>query len=231
MTSKAVIIGANRTGGTFLASCLSNHPDIRCPRGEVFHARAVWQQRLSSLGHAELLDFVLSEPFYQVCMCRLTYTQALNPEVSSYLLGAGVKVIHLVREELVTVTSALLAKVERKDGKTRHAILGEDGADDVVDDEVLYVGPEVVLRAMRQLRSARAKFEQVYGGADMLLVRYEEMISGGHLLDGGVAARVCAFLGVVPIVPLWARNRKMHKRALSTYYARWPEIKAVCCEP
>lgn len=224
MMEKAVIIGANRTGGTFLACCLSNHPDIHCPRGEIFSKEAPWQQRLN-LGHAELLDFVLSETFYQVSMCRLTYIQAFDDQVCGYLHGQHVKVVHLVRDDLAVVTSALLAKAEKKRGRPRHVFLGADDA--FQDDEVLDTSVGEVVQRLAHLKAQREKFERLYSDLEVLVVRYEDMTTGGHMLDQGVGAEVCAFLGVVPVVPLWARNSKMHRRALSTYYKNWRSIKSV----
>jgi len=145
MAIQAVIVSAQRCGGLFLAGCLSNHPDVHCPREEPFRRQAIWQQKLR-LRHAALLDFVLSEPYYAVSMCRLTYDQAFNPQVLGYLLKHEVRIVHLVRAAMPTVTSTLLAKLEMAQGVPRHRF-----DTSFADDEVLDVGPDEVLRRISHL--------------------------------------------------------------------------------
>jgi len=38
----AILLTEPRTGGTFLAGCLSNHTDVFCARGEPFHRGSRW---------------------------------------------------------------------------------------------------------------------------------------------------------------------------------------------
>ena len=44
----AVLIASVRSGGTFLAHCLSNHPQIFCDRGESLHYRSLWHTHLTT---------------------------------------------------------------------------------------------------------------------------------------------------------------------------------------
>lgn len=216
---RAAIISAQRCGGLFLAGCLSNHPEIHCPREEPFRRESIWQAKLK-LGPWHLLDFVLSEPYYAVSMCRLTYDQAFHPEIASYIAKQQVRILHLVREPLPTVTSTLLAKQEMKRGIPRHSF-----DDTFVDDETLDVGPEEVLRRIKHLLGQRKRFLEMYQGQRMLLVRYEGMtwMDGAHL-SATETARIRAFLEVQPW-GLSAQNRKMHKRPSRDYYTRWAEIE------
>ena len=220
---KAVIISAQRCGGLFLAGCLSNHPDIHCPREEPFKRESIWQQKLG-LGHAALLDFLLSEPFYPVSMCRLTYDQAFNPEIQGYLLTHQVRIIHLVRDVMPTVTSTLLAKQEMARGVPRHQFGGVAFA----DDEVLDVGPDEVARRIKHLLRQRRLFEERFGEAPKLVVRYEDVTQ----LDSSVPnphemARVHCFLEVIRPVTVSTNHKKMHKRPLPSYYTQWPAIETM----
>jgi len=219
MAIQAVIVSAQRCGGLFLAGCLSNHPDVHCPREEPFRRQAIWQQKLR-LRHAALLDFVLSEPYYAVSMCRLTYDQAFNPQVLGYLLKHEVRIVHLVRAAMPTVTSTLLAKLEMAQGVPRHRF-----DTSFADDEVLDVGPDEVLRRISHLLKQRARFDRLYADNMKLLVRYEELTRWeGHLaLD--LTRRICRFLEV-PAVLLAAHNRKMHNRPTESYYRNWEAIEA-----
>jgi len=219
---RAVIVSAQRSGGLFLAGCLSNHKDIHCPREEPFRRQAIWQQRLK-LKPAALLDFVLSEPYYRVRMCRLTYDQAFHPELRAYLLANKVKIIHLTRAVLPTVTSTLLAKSEIASGQPRHVLETR-----FPDEEVLDVGPEDVLKRIQHLLGQRKRYAQVFSKTDQLGISYEAMTGGGKeagMLPSEVTVQIYRFLDV-PYAQMGAANRKMHRRPISSYYSRWPEIRA-----
>lgn len=222
---QAVIVSAQRSGGLWLAGCLSNHPDIHCPREEPFRRESIWQQKLGlNLKPMALLDFVLSEPYYQVSMCRLTYDQAFHPDVRKYVLRRQVRMIHLVRGVMSTVTSTLLAKQEMAKGVPRHSF--NDDVEKFVDDEVLDVEPGEVVRRIQHLLGQRRKFAEFYADAPQLLVRYEELVLvGGGVLAPPEARRIAEFLEV-PVRRLEARNRKMHRRPLDTYYADWAAVEA-----
>ena len=219
---KALIVSAQRTGGQFLAACLSNHPDVHCLREEPFKRDAIWQQRLR-LGHARLLDFVLSEPFYKVGMCRLTYDQAFNPEIKKYILKSKPHIIHLVRDPLETVTSTLLAKLEILRGILRHDVSG-----DFVDDEVLGVGAAVVIERVKHLLIQQAHFCEIFGKLNILTLNYADLTDPlmPRALKNATTIKICHFLGLESAYLLWAHNHKMHKRPIESYYSRWPEIKA-----
>lgn len=217
--SRVVIISAQRCGGLFLAGCLSNHPDIHCPREEPFQGQSIWQQKLN-LAPAVLLDFVLSEPYYKVAMCRLTYDQAFHTDIHRYLVDHQVAILHLVRAVMPTVTSTLLAKQEMQRGVPRHSF-----DDDFRDDEVLDVGPDVVLHRIRHLLTQRKRFGELYAGNPQIEVRYEAMTRpGSGRLAQAVEWDVCRFLGIGGW-RLEAHNRKMHQRRLASYYRRWEEIE------
>jgi hypothetical protein len=212
----------------FLAGCLSNHPDIHCPREEPFRRESIWQQKLG-LGHEALLDFVLSEPFYPVSMCRLTYDQAFHPEIEGYLKSHQVRIIHLVRGVMATVTSTLLAKQEMERGAPRHCF----GDDVFVDDEVLNVGPEEVGKRIKHLLRQRRLFGERFGDVKQLLIHYEDMFVSlpakadqESVLDSVSGVRICSFLGVSSLV-LATGQRKMHNRQVESYYKRWKEIDAM----
>ncbi len=219
---KAVIVSAQRSGGLWLAGCLSNHPDVHCPREEPFRRESIWQQGLD-LSPGALLDFVLSEPYYSVTMCRLTYDQAFHPEIREYLLHTKVRIVHLTRAVMPTVTSTLLAKLEMARGVPRHDFEGR-----FVDDEVLDVGPEVVVKRIKHLLKQRLRFREQFAGTTMFDVRYESLVGGKGRLALNAGARLCGFLGIEPLVQVMtARNRKMHRRPVMDYYVRSVAITRV----
>ena len=219
IATKAVIVSAQRCGGLFLAGCLSNHPDIHCPREEPFRRESIWQRKLG-LGHAMLLDFALSEPYYQVSMCRLTYDQAFDPGIRAYLLEHQVRIIHLLREIVPTVTSTLLAKLEMARGVPRHQV-----DDDFTDDEVLDVTPGEVVKRIKHLSRQRRIFGARFRDAERLEMEYEQMTgAAGRMLSPREAERIWRFLEVRQAIVL-TEQRKMHRRPIASYYRNWDEIE------
>lgn len=213
---KAVIVSAQRSGGLFLAGCLSNHPDISCPREEPFRGQSIWQQKLK-LNHADLLDFILSQPYYLTCVCRLTYDQIFNPEIAKTIFEQEIQIIHLTREILPTVTSTLLAKQEIERGIPRHWF-----NDDFQDREILDTSPDDVIKRIKHLINQRKNFNNMFRG-DHLQLTYEKITLLDWIIPDEITSKICRFLEV-PFFKMRAQNRKMHKRPLHSYYRRWNEI-------
>jgi len=216
---KAVIVATQRSGGLYLAGCLSNHRDIHCPREEPLRPQATWIQHIGKRP-VRILDLVLTEPYYKVAACRLTYDQALHPGVMEYLVNNEVKILHLTRAIMPTVTSVLLAKQEIRDGVPRHVF---DGS--FVDNEVLDATPADVANRIKRLNQQRRAFLRgVQQNCEILEVRYEDITQQANgYIPLGETKRICQFLDVIRR-PLYAGNRKMHKRAIETYYTNWKEV-------
>ena len=220
MSVKSVIISAQRCGGLFLSGCLSNHPDVSCPREEIFKRGTIWQG-LGLPHHTTLLDFVLNQPFYSACVCRLTYDQAFNPEIQKYLTERKIGIIHLTRDIMPVVTSTLLAKQEISTGKPRHVF-----APGFEDTEILDVSPNDVINRIKHLILQRQTFHKIFGPKNPVCnIKYEDMITPDeYFLNHVIAGDLCDFLGVRKTT-LFAENRKMHKRSMDTYYRDWDAIK------
>ena len=62
----AVIITLQRTGGSWLAGCLSNHPDIFCTRGEPLAKRSLWTR--AAPDDVARLDLILRQQYYKIAM-------------------------------------------------------------------------------------------------------------------------------------------------------------------
>jgi len=72
--AKPFIILANvRTGGTFLAHCLSNHPEIHCDRGETIHHGSIWRKRATATPFADLFYLLLRQEGYHASGFRMIY--------------------------------------------------------------------------------------------------------------------------------------------------------------
>lgn len=214
---RAVIISAQRSGGLFLAGCLSNHPDISCPREEIFKRETIWQRKIR-LNHGHLLDFVLSQPFYKVNACRLTYDQIFNPEIEAWIKKNQIRLIHLTRMILPTVTSTLLAKMEMSAGTPRHYF-----DDSFKDDEILEVTPEEVIHRIKHLLKQRKAFQERFG-SDRLELKYEEITKHGWMLPQEETVKICDFLEIQAL-RLTTQNRKMHRRPVRSYYKNWIQIE------
>jgi hypothetical protein len=215
---RAVIVSAQRSGGLFLAGCLSNHPDISCPREEIFKRESIWQKKLK-MNHSKLLDFVLSQPYYEVNICRLTYDQIFNSEIQAFIKNENIKIIHLIRMILPTVTSTLLAKKEMREGTPRHFF-----DDTFQDNEILDSAPDEVIHRIKHLIGQRRGFKEHFG-TDHLTLQYEEITKLGWMLPQDQAVKICEYLGVIP-VRMTTRNKKMHRRPIRSYFQKWDQIEA-----
>ena len=82
----AIIIAGPRTGGTFLAHGLSNHPQVYCERQEIIHVNSSY--RLVGLGlmPADILRIVWGQSGYLVSACKLQYSQAGYPGIWELIL-------------------------------------------------------------------------------------------------------------------------------------------------
>lgn len=220
----AVIITNQRTGGTFLAWCLSNHASIHCERGEILHSKNRWSGAYD--GDAiRLLDAALHCQFYRISMVKLVYSQAFRKEIREYLVELQPLVIWLVRENLLRqAVSVFLLKMSNK-GQV------EDRVHTVEDSLSISVrlDPGAVLSYMGGLdrRNKRARdvlkdFEHV------LRVTYREITGGENegsdRLPEAVGTQICEFLQI-PYRPMRAELKRVNPYPLNELISNWTELK------
>ncbi len=220
----AVIVADIRSGGTFLAHCLSNHPQIFCDRGESLHRFSVWHTYLK-IRSVDLLHCLLHMQGYCISMCKLTYTQAFHDSVWDYLGELQPRVIWLRRENVIRqAVSALLNKLARGGEIVRPQHTFES-----VPPARVAISPEMIIEAAREMiqqdQAARARLGNLKTRLEMT---YAEMIGNEQAAPDGLtekaARRLCEFLGVRTI-SLSCELKRVNPAPLRDTLTNWPDVE------
>ncbi len=220
----AVIITLQRTGGSFLAGCLSNHPDIFCERGEPLAHRSQWAG--AAPDEVARLHLILSLQYYKVAMCKLINNHAFRPEIWEYLTTQKppVKVLYLKRENVLD--QAISHEINA--GKRLGTVAGHPThAFTEVDPPPCYLDPDGVFKRcedeMGRYYYAESKLSK--SNLPVMGLSYEEITAGGNAsqIPEQVGRRICGFLGV-DYAPLAYSMRKVHRQPWRNTITNWPDI-------
>lgn len=204
-----------------MAIALSNHPNIHCLRGELTHRRSTWTIIPKV---TQRLQLAWSQQGYDISMCKIIHGQvrALWSFISAY--DPPVKIICL--ERLDTLAQALSVAVNRLhlDSHPTHTFKRANPRPVILDPQVV-----VDLLGGRQHQVAETKRLIAESGLLTLFLTYEEITDGRDVLQvpPQVTRKICEFLEV-PVLPLLALTRKVHKAPFSEWVSNWDEVlKAV----
>jgi len=215
----AVIIASVRSGGTFLAHCLSNHPQIFCDRGESLHYRSLWHTHLTT-NRAELIYCLTHMQGWRVSMCKLIYQQAFLDEVWRYIVELE-HVIWLRRENTIRqAVSVLLNQMARRGRLQRPQHTFERVSPICVD-----LKPEWVLKTARVLLERDRKAKRRVDPLNPLALTYEEIVGPASMLADGAARRICEFLEVRYIPTLACELTRINPQPLAEMIANWDEVR------
>jgi hypothetical protein len=225
---RAVIVAPVRSGGTFLAHCLSNHPDVYCDRGEPLRAAGVWRP-YAEMDRALLLDVMTQQTGYLVSMCKLTYDQAWGEDVWAWIQKRSPRVIWLTRKNLLRqALSQVVNRRVRPEGMERPQHSFEP-----VAVEPIQVEPAEVMRYIehfaRQNRAAgeRLRAMERVPMERVLPVTYEELTGGqeqAEELEPTVGRKLCAFLDV-DYAPMPTRLVRIHRGPVAALVSNWRELR------
>ena len=217
----AIILAETRTGGTMLASCLSNHPDIFCVRGEPLLEGMAWKSSLPGMTGAQILLCIFTQLGYKIGMCKVTYDQFES--VRHIIWAMRPKVIHLVRGNVIRCCLSQLATgtqdvCAHSTGEMNDAAFAVDAA-------------QFVQRCRRHVERVEAMQAWIdKSGLESITVTYEDMVGGeGRSVDrmeGKVSNEVCGFLGVDYPVILKTRLRKVNPPRVRTMVMNWNELRS-----
>lgn len=219
----AIILKLQRSGGTFLACCLSNHSQIHCIRGEPLDSHSVWRKAFGKRRVA-ILETALRPWGYDVAMCKLIYDQAFQKTLWNWLKKKRALIVHLFRENVLRQAASIFAAKEaQKAGQARHTF-------DVVTPQARFeIEPDEFLERCRGLRK-RVKFALAQvraSGLPCLEVAYESMIGDdGSCIVTSVAQSICQFLGV-GYEPLCSDLKEIDAYPLREVFTNWKSIKTV----
>jgi len=220
----AVIITLQRTGGSWLAGCLSNHPDIFCTRGEPLANRSLWAG--AAPDDVARLDLILRQQYYKIAMCKLINNHAFRPPVWKYLTAKTppVKVLFLKRENILN--QALSHEINA--GRRLGTVAGHPThIFNRTELPPCRLDPAGVLARCEDEagRYFLAESKLTKENLPVLHLTYEQ-ITGGKEASGILESecrRICDFLGV-HYTPLSFSMRKVHWQPWREIISNWKAI-------
>lgn len=229
----AVIIAGPRTGGTFLAHGLSNHPDVYCERQEVMHIKSSYRTPVVTLSAEDILNVIWGQTGYLVAACKLQYAQAGYPGAWDLMLERGARIIHLRRKNrLRQAVSVLINRMVRDASLPMHPQHSRQSPKRIA----------VTLRAENLLATARKLIKQEewwterIGGADLpaLNLTYAEIVGEGQISAVQIVPKtvrdICAFLEIMP-KPMPVGLKRVNPWPLNEMIANWADIEGILNEP
>lgn len=219
----AILIAGPRTGGTFLACCLSNHPEIFCPRGEPFHPRSRWRHACPNW--RTRLDLILDQQWHAVSMCKMMWDTAFHPETWEALVERdGMRFLYLERQSVLhQAVSTELNDLHSKNRLPSHRC----HAFERVKPERCELDPQRVVDRIgwieQRIARNRAMLRKV--GVPYLYLSYEQVTGGRETgkVRPSVARAICRFLDIRP-APLFSKLKKTHRRPYSETLTNWNAI-------
>jgi hypothetical protein len=213
-----LILAHVRTGGTFLAHALSNHPKVYCDRGETLHHLSAW--RSAGVPVDKILATIWKQDGYHASGFRAIYRQAFHAAVWPLIESTRPRVIHLTRRNLARQGVSFGYQQLVRQGKLPfHPVhsFDERMPAPVAVDTAEIVGYAVKVR--REMAKGRARLAGYKG--PVLEVAYEDLAGGGA---APTRARVQEFLGVER-EPLRCDLARDFPAPMSEWFTNWKAIR------
>jgi len=216
---KFVIVAHTRSGGTFLAHCLSNHTQIFCDRGEPLLSGFSYKRYLDR--PEQILDLVWRACHYRVAGCKITYKQ-FSPAVEGHCIANNVKVIHLRRENLlrVVVSQAITGMVQT--GKLENHVAHSD---EILAPIKIHLPAPALCGRIAKMEEAIEDMTRRLSKFDTYPLTYNRLVGGEDQMTtteipGNEGPELCEFLGV-KYEPLHASLKRVNRYPLSKMLSNW----------
>ncbi len=221
----AILIAHTRSGGTFVNHCLSNHPQIYCPRGEPLLQGAEYYTAFPKAGKRQILHLVTRATHYRVGMCKVTYEQ-LDEVIWVYLKSRKAKVLHLVRENMPRVvvsqiiTGMVASRTIEHEAHTFHALK---------PIKVSIPADLIIRRCNRQWADIKAMRHRLSkSGLNVKHLLYRQLVGyegqEANQITESVAFSICDFLGVERR-PLRTSLKKVNPWLMKDLLSNWSEVR------
>lgn len=230
IATPAVIVAAIRSGGTFLAHCLSNHPQIFCDRAESLHHKSVWCTSVTT-NRRHILAALLNQSGYRASMCKLTYSQAFHDEIWPWLLKRKPYVIWLYRTNLLRqAVSVYLNQQTRQAGALQHP----QHSFEEVEAVRVSIEPTLFLKYVRGLAQQNRQAQTRVSSFEHVLTLTYDQVSGGEGLTArklppSTGRMVCEFLGVShsasSLQAMACDLKRINPYPLREMIANWGEVE------
>jgi len=225
-----VIIAGPRTGGTFLAHALSNHPDVFCDRGESLHQLSVWHRQNANnrISDVDLLFMLTHQEGYAASGFRMLFPQAFRSDIWAEIERTQPKVIFLNRRNLLRQAASLLHNRMVRTCQVSYYPLHSFIPVDVPG--AIRVKPDVIVKTCTDLQyaytSARDKLRA--SSLDILDIWYSDLVgydgNQAAAVEVDAATHICAHIGV-PVWYLTSNLTCIHQYPLKELFRNWGSIK------
>ena len=229
----AIIVAGPRTGGTFLAHGLSNHPQVYCERQEVMHVDSSYRQVYPPPKFVTILEMVWGETGYLVAACKLQYSQAGYAGVWDYIKERQARVIHLRRRNKARQAISLIINEMARSGAIpfhpQHARATPARI-------TVTIEPERLLKTVEKIKREEATWDAKLAESELpvLKLSYRRIIGAGITSAPQIAPpavkAICEFLSIQN-APMAVGIRRINPWPLDKMLANWNEIEPLLGRP
>jgi len=188
MNTKFLIVGSYRSGTTLLNEALFNHPDLKVTF-EAFHEDAksgnvLWRDELG-------IELSKTQDFTKIVFdnfdgCKILYHQLPSSDpLWRFFLKSGVKVIHVVRDNIAEIVVSFLACHQNGIWQNRSGL-------DI--QEKVKIAPEDLHNRIKSVESKMNDFTAILDGS--LVIKYNTMVNHWQ----ATVNKVCDYLNVSRLV-------------------------------
>lgn len=239
--TQAVILTTQRTGSTFLVTCLDSHPEVCC-LGELLAGSRLF--RVPDLFYksrygTKAYRFLRSGAWYPTRMMRryfdearigsmdlgmrpvmafkVMYNQIRPPWALDFLRQrTGIRILHLRRNNLLKVYVSHMLLTQKRDDRWQPHVTAP------VDAVSMNISSAAALDYMRRAVAAYEAHERIFSNHPRLPLSYETMIDG-QSLRADVARDVCRFLGIADH-PMQSSLVKVNPERLQDMVTNYDEL-------
>ena len=227
-----VIAGTQRTGTSLIESTLDSHPDIRC-LSEVYifrkgHGKSTegsYRQFINQRRFVRRIAHHIARPLlvrahldqlYQSYDVKATgfkfmLSQARHfPETTHYLQENQVKILHVVREN---VLKTLASRIAAKTRKLYHS-------EGTVEVEKIYIPPRRLLKRLEKIQDETRQWRQIALGNPYVEVSYESFLADREQ----ALKNSLEFIGVEYGASMFSTLRKINPDKLSDVIKNFDEV-------
>lgn len=226
--TKFIIVAAQRTGSTMIRLSLDSHPSVRC-FGEEFHRKRKLEQcyrsyikksfRRKALHYlwsrqpvSEYLDWLYEQAAYDTIGFKLLYSQAnLNPWVMGYVRRHRIRVVHIVRKN---VLKKLVSKIAKRSDGVSHSM------QEVADRRPVHVPVRTLIFRLKRISKRDADWTRRLSALPYLKVSYEDFVSNPE-----TPKKILDFIGVDRDQPLHSPLKKLNPDRLEDIVANYEEVR------
>lgn len=219
-----LILAHVRTGGTFLAHALSNHPQVYCDRGETLHHLSSW--RSAKIPVEAIIKIIWNQDGYHAAGFRAIYRQAFHPRVWPIIQRVEPRIIHLVRRNVARQGISFGYQQLVRQGKIPfHPV----HTFEAVQPDPVFVDPKIIACYARKVRNEMLRGQEIiakYPG-QVLEISYEDLTGDRETIfvTDDATIRIENFLGIQP-ARLSVRLRRDFDVPMARWFKNWAAVRS-----